>query len=98
MAKTSRQEDGNENAEPTPEDPTPERMIRETVALVGQMIEEAVAANKRPFFVSAASAQRLSAAFDELVEAIVSDDGTIDTDAEEIETLKEFVTILKALK
>ena len=92
QAQAQETEPENETAE------GPERMFREGVAMVATLIEEAVAANKRPFFVSQATAAKLTAAFDDLVDTVIDEDGQIDTDAEELETLKEFVKVMSAIK
>ena len=79
-----------EEAEPTTSrGVTPEQMVREVVSLVGTLIEEAVAANKRPFYVSAKTAQRLTFAIDEFVEDIINEDGTIDGLNEDDEEAQE---------
>ena len=75
------------------------RMAREMVGMFAKLIEEAMAASKRPFYVSEASAVKLTAAFDDMIDTLISEDGTIDLEEEEtLATLKEFIEIVGELK
>lgn len=87
-----------EKSENEAETPSPEAAAAAIAEAVLGPIADMLSAHKRPFFVSEEAAEKLTMAFDALIEELIDDDGEIDEENEYMETLEKFVEIMATLK